>query len=228
MQNWRWLPDSKSTRIGDGGVARASITGFTARIKDLEREVGEARTLELAQRTSQRLLELDSEFRAHHHSLIDLIDDDESLGNEQDILDSHDDLVAELGVCVKQVIAASSSSSAESSRRITSRKLAHLEKSLTAIISIISDGTTPVLDTCLLRQYKEKTNNVNKDLVKTRDDLHRMDLEEGDELFTLQDSLKKQVFDCSVGMKKLLSPTSDRSDGPVTSPEGKGVKLCPN
>ena len=64
------------------------------RLKDLEGEAGEPKTLELAQRMSQKLTDLDSEFRAHHHTLTDLIDDDESLTKEQDMLDSHDDLVA--------------------------------------------------------------------------------------------------------------------------------------
>ena len=112
------------------------------------------------------------------------------------MLDSHDDLVAELGVRVKQAIAASLPSSIEYSCRITSRKLAHLQKSLSAISSIVSDTTTAVSDTCVLLQYEEKTNNIKKDLVKARDDLHHMELDKGEELFTLQDSLEKQVFDC--------------------------------
>ena len=50
---------------------------------------------------SQKLVDLDSAFWIHHYALIDLIDDDESLVKEQDVLDTHDDLVAELTVCVK-------------------------------------------------------------------------------------------------------------------------------
>ena len=204
------------------GVAHASLTRLSNRLRDLEGKAGEPKTLELAHRMSQKLTDLDSEFRAHHHALID---DDESLAKEQDVLDSHDDLVAELGVRVKQVIAASSPSSVESSRKIASRKLAHLQKSLSAISSIVSDTTTAVSDTCVLHQYEEKTNDINKDLVKARDDLHRMELDEGDELFTLQDSLEKQVFDCSVCIKKLLSSVSGMSEAPVASLESKGVKL---
>ena len=39
---------------------------------------------------------------------------------------------------------------------------------------------------------------MNKELVKSRDQLDHMDLEDDDELFQLQDRLEKQVFDCSV------------------------------
>jgi polyphosphate kinase 2 (PPK2 family) len=128
----RQLANAKKRR----GVARASLTRLSNRLKDLEGEAGEPKMLELARRMSQKLVDLDSEFRAHHHALIDLMDDDDSLAKEQDVLDSHDDLVAELGVRVKQVIAVSSPSTVDSSRRITSRKFAHLQKSLSAIIII--------------------------------------------------------------------------------------------
>ena len=204
------------------GVARASLTRLANRLKVLESETGEPKTLELAQRMSQKLADLDSEFRTHHHALIDLIDDEESLAKEQDALDSHDDLIAELTVRVKQVIVTSSPSSSKSSRRIASRKLTHLQKSLASITSIVGD--TPS-DICLLRQYEEKTNDVNKDLVKTRDDLHHMELDETDELFELQDSLEGQVFDCSVRIKKLLSSATGPSETSAPLSDSKGVKL---
>ena len=93
----RSLTNAKKRR----GVARASLTRLTNRLKDLEGESAEHKTLELAQRMSQKLSDLDSEFRTHHHALIDLIDDEDALAKEQEVLDTHDDLVAELSVCVK-------------------------------------------------------------------------------------------------------------------------------
>ena len=132
------------------GVGRASLTRLCNRLKDLEGETGEPKTLELALHMSQKLSDLDSESRTHHHTLIDLIDDEDALAEDQEVLDMHDDLVAELSVCVRQVIAASSPSSDESSRRIAFRKLTHLEKSLAAITSIIGDMSTTPSDMCLL------------------------------------------------------------------------------
>ena len=64
---------------------------------------------------------------------------------------------------------------------------------------------------CLLKQCEERTSDINKDLAKVRDDLHRMELEETDKLFELQDTLENQVFDCSVKIKKLLSPACTKS-----------------
>ena len=37
-------------------------------------------------------------------------------------------------------------------------------------------------------------NDINRDLVRTRDDLHWMELDETDKLFVLQDTLESQVF----------------------------------
>ena len=217
----RLLVNAKKRR----GVARASLTRLGNRLKDLEGEHPEPKTLELTQRMSQKLSDLDSEFRTHHHALVDLIDDEEALAKEQETLDVHDDLVAELAVRVKQVIVASSPSSNDSSRRIASRKLSHLQKSLTGIASIVSDASTHVSDMCLLRQYEERTNDINRDLAKTRDDMHRMELDDGDSLFKLQDSLESQVFDCSVTIKKLLSSASGPSKVSAPPSDSIGVKL---
>ena len=61
--------------------------------------------------------------------------------------------------------------------------------------------------------------------MKTRDDLHRMELDETDELFALQDTLESQVFDCSVGIKELLSSVPDLSKASTPPFENKGVRL---
>ena len=71
----RLLANAKKRR----GVARASITRLTNRLRDLEAGVGADKTLELAQRMCQKLSDVDSEFRTHHHAVVDLIDDEETL-----------------------------------------------------------------------------------------------------------------------------------------------------
>jgi hypothetical protein len=76
----RQLANAKKRR----GVARTSLTRLSNRLKDLEGDAREPKTLELALRMSQKLADLDSEFRTHHHALIDLMDD-KSLAKEQDV-----------------------------------------------------------------------------------------------------------------------------------------------
>jgi hypothetical protein len=52
-----------------------------------------------------------------------------------------------------------------------------------------------------------------------------MELDESDKLFKLQDTLEGQVFDCSVEIKKLLSPARTKSDTSTPPPKHKGVRL---
>ena len=138
----RSLANAKKRR----GVARASLTRLTNRLKD---KVGSDETLDLAQR---KLFDLDTEFQTHHHAVVDLIDDEEALAKEQKVLDARDDLMTKLSVRVKRVISASSFSSA--SRRIAACKLSHL---LNSIASVIGDLSTPPSDMCLLKQYEERS-----------------------------------------------------------------------
>ena len=53
-------------------------------------------TLVLAQGMERKLETLDSDYRTHHHWLIDIIESDEALAVEQEALDHHDDFVGEL------------------------------------------------------------------------------------------------------------------------------------
>ena len=163
------------------------------------------------------------EFRSHHHALIDLIDDEESLAREQELLDSHDDLIAELTVRVKGVVSASSLSSTKPCCMIAVRTLTHIQKSLDSIHVIIDDDSTYYV--FLLRQYKEQTIDIRKDLAKTCDNLHQMELEETDELYRLQDELEIRYLIVQLNLKKLLSSTDKPYEPSSPSPDTKGVKL---
>ena len=166
---------------------------------------------------------MDSDFHAQHH---DLIEDDEALEREQETLDTHDDLVTELSVQIKQIISSSSPSVTDSSRKTLSRKLIHIQKRIDSIISFISDASAADTDVCLLRQYEEKAADINRDLAKVRDDLHHLDIDDIYKLFEHQEQLEGQVFDCAVNIiKKLLSSVPAPSDASTLSPGSKGVKL---
>ena len=80
---------------------RASVTCLTTRLKDLESKVDQPTTLDPAQRMTQKLNTLDSEFKTHHYALINLNDVEESLQKEQDALDEHDDDVTALAVRIQ-------------------------------------------------------------------------------------------------------------------------------
>lgn len=123
-------PRALSTQRKRRGVVKASITRLGSRLKELESEVEEPTTHDHAQRLATRLETLDAEF----FSLIDLIDDDETLEKEQETLDQHDDDVTTLAVRIQQLIMVSSATPTNSDhRKVLLRKLQHLEKSLSLV-----------------------------------------------------------------------------------------------
>ena len=206
------------------GVARASLSRLANRVKELEHQPPDTKTSDITERMAKKLSELDSDFHAQHHALIDLLEEDEALEREQETLDAHDDLVTDLSVRIKQIVSSSSSSVTDSSRKILSRKLIHIQKCIDSIVLFIDGTSTTKTDICLLRQYEEKAADINRDLAKVRDDLHHLDIEHTDKLLEHQGQLEGQVFDCSVRIKKLLSSVPALSTS-ASPPDSKGVKL---
>ena len=119
------------------GVVRASITRLTNRLKDLEVDTDKPATLDFAQGMARKLDALDSEFRTHHHALVDLIDDEEAL---LATLDDHDDFVAELSARIQQLVNACTPSSDPPLRKIASRRLSHLKKALSSVRAAIASS----------------------------------------------------------------------------------------
>lgn len=169
---------------------------------------------------SKKLETLDSEFKVHHYALVD---GDEALSKEQEVLDEHDDDVANLASRIKLLITACSSSQESSSRRLASRRLTHLAKNLSSIRDEISPLSTDTDDICLLRQYQEQLQDFKKELGDIHKDLLSLDLDDGDETCKLQRQLDKEIFECSLSIRKLLLPTSHPSD--PAAPPAEGVKL---
>ena len=207
------------------GVAKASITRLTTRLKDLKASVSQPATIDHAQRMQQNLDALDTEFRVHHHNVIDLTDSEDSLPREQDVLDKHDDLVADLSVRVKQLIDACTSSDT-TPRKVATRRLTHVKKTLSNVSSAIGMLSGDPDDTYRLRQYEEQLIDLKKELSETRSGLLTLELGESDDLTTQLATLEREVFDSSVEVKRKLLPSGSFSTGssPVAS-DGKGVKL---
>lgn len=174
------------------GVARASITRLIKQLKDLESGPDQPATLNLARAIAQKLEILDTDFRTHHHALIDLVNDEEKLLVEQGTLDEHDDSVAELSDRIQRFISICTPSSDRSSRKITLRRLSYQEKSLTSIGTAIvpSDAST---DICLY-QYEEELTHHKKELAEIRYSLLLIDLDDDDEISTLQGNLEKRFL----------------------------------
>ena len=206
------------------GVVRASITRLANRLDDLEGTTDDVATRDAAQRMSQKLKELDSEFKTYHYNLIDHIDDDETLGKEQTVLDEHDDTIAALDTRIKRLIAACSSKEEPATHKAASRKLLHLERSLSSISDAILSLTSES-EPCLIQQYGEQIHDIKSSLGDTRNTLLSMDLDSGDKLMSTLEGLDKGVFDCSLRIKRLMCFPASPTESATPSTEGSGVKL---
>ena len=190
--------------------------------------VEEPDTNDHAQRLSIKLETLDAEFKTHHFAVIDLIDDDGTLGREQETLDQHDDDVTSLAVRLQKLITASSATPTNSDhRKVLTRKLQHMEKSVTVMSENVSSLSSRPEDVCRLQQHEEQLSDYKKDLAEIRNSLLSSSIEEGDELLGLHSALEKRLFDCSLQIKELLRPSTDPPE-PTSTPapsHSKGVKL---
>ena len=126
---------------------------------------------------------------------------------EQDILDGYDDDMAILSTCIKQLIVVCDSSSEFGPRKIASQRLARLERNLFTVnerIGSLSGGPDCV---CLLCQYEEQLCDLIVELEDICSVLLSLGVEESDQLYTSQTQLDKELFDCSLKIKRLLFPS---------------------
>ena len=84
---------------------KASITHLANRFKNLETNVHEPSTLDLAEQIAQKLKSLNSEFKVQHFAIIDLIneEDQDSLSKEQEILDNHDEEIVGISLRIENL-----------------------------------------------------------------------------------------------------------------------------
>ena len=207
------------------GVARASITRISTRLKELETKVDQPTTLDLARRMTKKLDSLDSDFKVHHYALVDIIEGDELSSKEQETLDEHDDEVAELAIRIERLISLCTSTPDSNFHKVVSRKLTHIGKSVSSITKAIGSLPGSPDDVCLLHQYEEQLRDHKKELGGIHDTLLSQDLDESDELYAIQARFEKELFDCLLKIKKLLLSSSRPPGSTPTPADGKGVKL---
>ena len=217
---------SHSTFRKRRGVACTSITRLSGRLAELEGRTDQPTTIDLARRMSQTLESLESEFKAHHQALIDIIDGEGDLQKEQDLLDQHDDDMSDLAVRIQQLITGCSTPSYSTVRKLASWKLSHLQTNLSTVSTGIASLSDETADVCLLYQFQEQVGDIKKELGDLRNSILSLDPEEAGELQTSLTALDKGVFDCSLQIKKLPHSSSQpRGSSVTTSQDGKGVRL---
>lgn len=177
---------------------------------------------EAAKQLIAKLEALDSDFKTAHLSIVDLIDDEDSLATEQDTLDCHDDEIAQLGLHVRQTIAACSTHTLDTGpRKVPQKRLSRLQRALALIttrLTSMPEGSDGVV---LLRQFEEQHSDFKVELSEIRNTLYTLDLEDADALNQLQIEVEQAVFERTLDVKKcLLSQARTTS-----SSDAKGVKL---
>jgi hypothetical protein len=199
--NARALANHKKRR----GVVHASLTRLGTKLGELEGSTDQPDTLDLAKRLVNKLECLDAEYKTHHYSIVDLIDEEGDLAIEQAALDAHDENIALLGIRIQRLITACSKSPDSDPHKIASKQLTtHLKTRLSSVVDSISSMSPAADNTCLLKQHEEQLSEFKKELSDVRTSLLSLDLEEDDEVLQLQAAVEKIIFDCSLDIKKLL------------------------
>ena len=96
------------------------------------------------------------EFKTHHYSLAEQIEEGTDLDREQETLDTHNDEVSAIAVHAQKFIALCASSPVSDLHKTSSRRLAHINKNLSTISDAIGALAGEEDDVLLLHQYEEQ------------------------------------------------------------------------
>ena len=202
------------------GVTKASITKLAGRIRDIETAVSNPDVVDPAQRYKERLIALDAEFKTHHYSTVDTVDDETTLADEQRIFDEHDDTVNLLTNKLQKVIKLNTPAAKVGNKDIQSRRLSHLGRAIDSVDTEIQAIPEECDDTYLVQQYSDRLAELKSELKSVHGELLTLGLDEADELFNVYARLSKKIFDCCHRIKKLVGERETHA-----THESKGVKL---
>ena len=207
---------------------RASLTRLAARISELESKVREPTTPSLARQTAQKLETLDSEFKAHHFTVIDALDDEDTDGleKEQEILDAHDDDVASLTSRIERLLETCSSAADSGARKVSSRRLSQFETRLSTVNTAITALSGDPKEIHLVYLYQEQLSDFKKELGDIRSEVTSLCTpEESEELHAKISRLDKDIFDLSLIIKRLLYNPEHTPEAVTPTHDARGVRL---
>ena len=217
------------------GTVRGMITCLEAPISKLEDkpEITASDYVRIQAHT-ERIISLDTDFKTHHFHVIELVDEDDedTLKQEQAILDDHEDRMNEIMDHLTQLSHSKSSptivapsmgleTKAEPSRLLR-RRLNHMESTLRSINSTIETLTSgPGLDACLVQHIEKQISRISAEDSDLTRDILALEHEDHD-LLDLSSTLAKTLFNVSLQIERLLS---DQAAPPSTNVAKIGIKL---
>ena len=172
-----------------------------------------------------KLKESDAEFKTAHLSLIDLIDDEDTLATEQAALDEHN-IISSLDLCFQALINSIDSSTATKvdDRKILLHRLKQILECLSASEKAISTLSGEEKDKYQLKQHDEQLCDYKRDLSNVNLKPVLLDLPE---VLKQHSHLEELMFACSLRIKELShSSILSTTTSLPASTETKGVKLC--
>ena len=131
------------------GVSKGRVTRLHAHVAELESDLSNPDTRDSAKRLIEKLESHDKDFRNRHMAIVDLTEEDE-LEAEQDKLDAHDDLVAALDRRIHKIIT-NSASAGSNTRKVSSKRLSHLQTVLSNIYSRLTSISSGPEGTVMLQ-----------------------------------------------------------------------------
>ena len=219
-----------SSRRRKRGAIRGSITRLQTNIIELQSNPGRPDTPFHAQRIADKIKDLDNDFKTHHLSIIELVDNEEVLAEEQTISGDHDDIIAEMAVVVERLLSSSESSPSEAhsiaEKATVNRRLMHLQRLVETVAERIAEIEDPAdTDICLLEQLEGDVVQRKQELSAISRELFALDVEESDTLVELQLRLETRLSEASLHTRKLLHTKREADASLRTSRPRPGVKL---
>ena len=208
------------------GTTKGSITKLLNQVKALEPKTHEALALDLANQLLPNLKSLDEQFKTQHFSIVDAIDegDTESLAKEQEVIDKHDDEIAEISLRITQLVRSCNTASDSGARKTLSRRLIDLETRL----QMVESASEPSLAlqstfTFSTSTIHDQLNDFKTELGSIREAVLATGVDSSASLCSTISKLDKGIFDIMLKLKKLLYPSKDTSSDPI--PTTHGVRL---
>ena len=144
------------------GVARASITRLEKKITEAEAMKDESGIADRARTLKEKVDIADTEFKKHHVSIVELLDE-ESIDAEEGVLDSHEDEVLDLLTRLERLINALIQQDKTPVSKAAGRRLKHLDKKVTSVNEAVSKLTSND-DVCLIWLYDEQLDTFKVEL----------------------------------------------------------------
>ena len=160
------------------------------------------------QRLIKKFETLDTEFRQHHYTIVELLDD-EAVDEEQAALDDHDEKVTDLVDRLQQLVSepkeAVSPSGPVDPFKPLRKQLERIEKRI-RMVNEMTKSLHPGadIDQCLLRQLEEEAVALKAELADTGCAITLLETG-GQDLLDLEATLNKNLFDLGLLIKCLLA-----------------------